>query len=172
MQYVKIDQPLDLVNVFKGSGSHYNANSPAPLRVCWGSSKPFEQFKHGDILAITTGIVKPKRVWTAAAANAGKNHTQITIHYALADNAEEPESVISLSCLLETARRGGKAKGGFSGVPRKPDFGEGEKMEAKTISLPPSYWAYIDQLPGRNRSEKIRLFVDNNSAILLGKLPT
>lgn len=65
-----------------------------------------------------------------------------------------------------------KKRGGFTGTPRKPVYGEGERMQAKTITLPPSYWAIIEALPGNNLSEKVRGMVENADSVLLGRLPT
>lgn len=176
MQYIKLDTALDLVNVTRGMAKIlWFANSPVPLRVCWVSAMEFSQYKVGDILVVTVGIFKPEIGFVASDSDAGRNHTRVDIHFVY-DPARSSKSVsdqaVNLSEFLATVKRSDGGRGGYSGVPRVPDYGEGEKMEAKTISLPPSLWALVDSMPGKNRSDRIRKLIEDSQTIQLGKLPT
>lgn len=65
-----------------------------------------------------------------------------------------------------------RKRGGYTGTPRKPEYGDGENMIARTVTLPPSDWDFIESLPGKNRSEKIRRLIEDSRTLPLGRLPT
>lgn len=169
MKFIRLDRPLEVVNIRATDKTHFVAKSPAPLRFFWVASHPFEAFKVGDVLAVLVEEGKLSKEEVELASDAGKLHTIVTIsHVAFVDDGE----IVNLSDFLTTVRHVGSGKGGFTGTPRKPVYGAGERMQAKTITLPPSYWAIINGLPGNNLSEKVRGMVENAGTINLGQLPT
>lgn len=172
MQFIKIDRPLELINIHKTDGTRWTANSPAPLRVCWVYYGPVDAFNVGDILAVMVEEDKPLKEHVVTGSYAGKLHTVVTVYYVADSRKADSSDVIALSDFLATVKRAGAGKGGYTGTPRKPEYGEGERMQARTITLTPTHWAKIEAMPGKNLSDKVRGMVEAADSVLLGNLPT